>query len=94
MSRKAAETEGLANASLNTSRVPPQKGMRGDDMALTRNLSGNDQEKGIEATAEKKKVGSNPAGVPKEGKGGTTALSAGKSKGDEGTSAQKRKQKK
>ena len=95
MSRKAAETEGLANASLNTSRVPPQKGVRGDEMPSTRNLLGNDQAKGLDAMAEKKKAGSKSTSAPQEGKGGSNARGAGKAtQGDEGKGAQRRKQKK
>jgi hypothetical protein len=94
MSRKASGEDSLANASLSTSRVPPQQGVGGDRMASTRNLSGNDHEKGLDAMADKKKVGSSTASMPKEGQGGTNARGGGKTQGEEGSGAQKRKQKK
>lgn len=51
MSRKDDE-KGLANSSLSTSRVPAQNGTKPDGIPTTRNLPGNDQQKGLDAVAK------------------------------------------
>ena len=93
MSRKPAD-EGLGNASLSTSRVHAQEGVAQDSMPSTRNLPGNDQQKGLDAMADKKKVGSDPASVPKQGKGGSNAGSGKTESPKEGHGGQKLQQKK
>ena len=95
MSRKTTETDSLANASLSTSRVHPQEGVAQDSMPSSRNLPGNDHQKGLDAMAEKKKVGSNPEGVPSPAKGGSNARGAGKTQAPrEGNGGQKLQQNK
>ncbi len=48
----SGDDDSLANSSLSTSRVPPQDGQKPDSMPTTRNLPGNDQQKGLEETAD------------------------------------------
>ena len=95
MSRKTTEADSLANASLSTSRVHPQKGVAQDSMPSSRNLPGNDHQKGLDAMAEKKKVGSKPDSVPSPAKGGSNARGSGQTESPkEGKGGQKLQQKK
>lgn len=45
-----SDDDSLANSSLSTSRVPPQDGQTPDALPTTRNLPGNDHQKGLEET--------------------------------------------
>ena len=88
--------QGLANSSLNTSRVPPQPGVSRDPMPSNRPLAANDQQKGLEAMSKQNEAGSGSkhSQMPEQSHGGSNARGGSQKQGKEGNGAQKLQQKK